>query len=257
MFAPRPRARGGARARDGAYGDPMFYYLAWRSLGAIARCWRATRDAFGFEPVGAAATLAVVFGERVARRAPGAIGDAARVVSSAAACARGRGRRRAVERLRDAALATCSHDSDFAVAYYAGSMFVKMAETERRVREAVGTRASAPATVCFALALGMATNVVAAASARALGYDDACWRGAGGLVFALKTYRARIDHARGYRGRVSFFGFIDVPAEMASVAEIVILALLDSSPTALNLYGAGAAVGFMVASFERETMRTD
>jgi hypothetical protein len=134
-------------------------------------------------------------------------------------------------------------------------MFVKMAETERRVREAVGTRASAPATVAFALALGMATNVAAAASARALGYDDACWRGAGGLVFALKTYRARVDYARGYRGRVSFFGFIDVPAETASVAEIVILALLDSSPTALNLYGAGAAVGFMVASFERETMR--
>ena len=255
MFAPGPRGRARARGRDGACGDPMFYYLTWRSLEAIARCWRATRDAFWFEPVGAAATLGVVFGERVARRAPGAIGDAARVVSSAAMCARGRGRGGAAERLRDAALATCSHESDFAVAMFAGSMFAKMAETERRVREAVGTRASAPATVAFALALGMATNAAAAASARALGYGDACWRGAGGLVFALKTYRARIDYARGYRGRVSFFGFIDVPAETASVAEIVILALMDSSPTALNLYGAGAAVGFMVASFERETMR--
>ena len=71
MFAPGPRGRARARGRDGAYGDPMFYYLAWRSLEAIARCWRATRDAFGFEPVGAAATLGVVFGERVARRAPG------------------------------------------------------------------------------------------------------------------------------------------------------------------------------------------
>jgi hypothetical protein len=167
MFAPGPRGRARARGRDGACGDPMFYYLAWRSLEAIARCWRATRDAFGFEPVGAAATLGVVFGERVARRAPGAIGDAARVVSSAAMCARGRGRGGAAERLRDAALATCSHESDFAVACFAGSMFAKMAETERRVREAVGTRASAPATVAFALALGMATNAAAAASARA------------------------------------------------------------------------------------------
>jgi hypothetical protein len=43
---------------------------------------------------------------------------------------------------------------------------------------------------------------------------------------------------------------------MASVVEIIILALLDSSPTALNLYGAGAAVGFLVASFESSVMRS-
>ena len=81
MFKPPPARGGGAGGGggDGACGDPMFYYLAWRSLEAIARCWRATRDAFGFEPVGAAATLGVVFGERVARRAPGARGGAPRV----------------------------------------------------------------------------------------------------------------------------------------------------------------------------------
>ena len=64
-------------------------------------------------------------------------------------------------------------------------------------------------------------------------------------LLALKTIESAADFTR-RRGRVSFFGFIDVPAEMASLAEIAILFLLDSSPSALNLYASGAAVGFVL-----------
>lgn len=116
--------------------------------------------------------------------------------------------------------------------------------------EVVGMCVSVLVMVVFVLVLGMVMNVVAAVSARAFGYGDACWRGAGGFVFVLKMYWVRVDYVRGYCGWVSFFGFIDVLVEMVSVVEIVILVLMDSSSTALNLYGAGVVVGFMVVLFE-------
>jgi hypothetical protein len=134
-------------------------------------------------------------------------------------------------------------------------LFLKTAETERRIRASVTRDASAAATVAFALFVGAVTNAVTALNAKYLGLDSTCVCGSSGLVFALKTYRARVDFRTGYRGRVSFFGFIEVPAEMASLAEIAILYMLDSSPAMLNLYGSGALVGFVLASTESVAMQ--
>lgn len=253
--AMRARGRAGGRGGDASLFDPFFWYVVRESFVAIRRAWTSAE----FEPRGAVLTLAIVFAERVGAWAP-FDARALMFARGAAVCpARALGRRGTAGAFaRACGLATCAHGSDFHAVYNAGSLFVKMVETERRVRASVAGEASAAAATCaFALCLGALSNALAAVSATYVFPDLAreCFQGSGGLLFALKTYRARADFAAGYRGRVSFFGFIDVPAELASLAEIAILYMLDSSPAMLNLYGAGAVVGFTLASFESVAMR--
>ena len=202
-------------------------------------------------------TLVIVFAERVGAWMPFEV-PVLMFARGARTCpARALGRRGTWTAFaRACALGTCAHGSDFHAVYNGGSLFAKLVETERRVRASAPGEASAAATCAFALGLGALTNALAAVSATYVFPELAreCFQGSGGLLFALKTYRARADFAAGYRGRVSFFGFIDVPAELASLAEIAILYMLDSSPAMLNLYGAGAVVGFTLASFESAAM---
>lgn len=238
----------------------MFALRAWEEG---SRAWHRATASYGFEPYGALITLAVVMMDR-ANAHLGVIPWETPEAVCPNALFRRLGRRSTGAWARDFAttclMATCAHGSDVHAVYYAGSLFAKTMETERRIRATLargaGEAASAAATAAFTLVLGAITNAVAAMSATyAFGLGDACFNGCGGLVFALKTYRARADYAAGARGRVSFFGFIDVPAEMASLAEIAILFLLDSSPSALNLYASGAAVGFVLAAYETRAMR--
>ncbi len=260
------RARGRGRGRGP---DPMALLFAVRAWEEGSRAWRRASERYGFEPYGALLTLALVTMERANAHLGVIPWETPEAVCPNASFSRlrGRGRRtstsvlaRAGEFAMTCLWATCAHGSDVHAVYYAGSLFAKTMETERRIRATLargaGEATTAAATAAFTLVLGAITNAVAATSATyAFGLGDSCFNGCGGLVFALKTYRARADFAAGARGRVSFFGFIDVPAEMASLAEIAILFLLDSSPSALNLYASGAAVGFVLAANESRAMR--
>ena len=228
----------------------------------ISSAWRRSVTTMGFEPLGAALTLGVVFAERAVRWIPveeireGALRAAFGYAETARACPRSMRRMTMLAFAKTCVLATCAHYNDYHAVYNAGSLFAKMVETEKRVRASVTRDASAAATAAFALVLGGLANATAVVSANYLFPDLAsqCFQGSSGLLFALKTYRARADFAAGVRGRVSFFGFIDVPAEMASLAEIAILYMLDSSPAMLNVYASGAVVGLALASFESSAM---
>lgn len=255
------------RRRPGSAGfDPWLLYFAHHAYKTIAAAWTRCVDAYGFEPHGTALALSIIFAERALGWVPMREVQAfvERAASVGALCPRVLARQ--VQRYgivssasmiaRACFMATCVHVSDAHAIYNLGSLFLKTSELEKRIR-ASATRATAiPATVAFVLTLGACANAVAIVSASTIMPDayNVCFSGSNGLLFALKTYRASVDYRDGIRGRVSFFGFIDVPAHFAALAEIAILYMLDHSPASMNLYLSGCFVGFVLAHFERRVM---
>jgi hypothetical protein len=223
--------------------------------------------AYGFEPYGTAFALTIIFAERVMDWVPVreliALVERANEIGTLCPSVLARHVTRygisasASMIAKTCFAATCVHATDMHAIYNLGSLFLKTSELEKRIRASASRATAVPATVGFVLALGALTNAVAILSACTIMTNayNSCVSGSTGLLFALKTYRARVDYRDGVRSRVSFFGFIDVSAHYAALVEIAILYMLDHSPASMNLYLSGCFVGLVLAQFAPSSIR--
>ena len=142
----------------------LFAVRAWEEG---SRAWRRASERYGFEPYGALLTLALVTMERANAHLGVIPWETPEAVCPNASFSRlrGRGRRtstsvlaRAGEFAMTCFWATCAHGSDVHAVYYAGSLFAKTMETERRIRATLargaGEATTAAATAAFTLVLG-------------------------------------------------------------------------------------------------------
>jgi hypothetical protein len=260
--AYRPR-RGQRRA---SFVDPWVFYFAHQAYKTVNAAWAQCVHAYGFEPYGTAFALTIIFAERVMDWVPVreliALVERANEIGTLCPSVLARHVTRygisasASMIAKTCFAATCVHATDMHAIYNLGSLFLKTSELEKRIRASASRATAVPATVGFVLALGALTNAVAILSACTIMTNayNSCVSGSTGLLFALKTYRARVDYRDGVRSRVSFFGFIDVSAHYAALVEIAILYMLDHSPASMNLYLSGCFVGLVLAQFERPAM---